>query len=108
MSDVFPALSVLTQLPYIILAITLGYVLTPAQKRLELSMSTGPASLTLTLTLTSLSMILLFILVAYVITIAIQQGLALVRAISVVANITRIYISRRTNVVWGADMCVPQ
>ncbi|MDZ7700834.1 MAG: AI-2E family transporter [Halobacteriales archaeon] len=77
MSGVFAALIILTQLPYIILAIVLAYVLTPAQQRLERHMSAGSAALTLT----SLSVLLLFILVAYIITIAIQQGLALFSAI---------------------------
>lgn len=71
------ALIVLTQLPYILLAIVLAYVLIPVQQRLEQHMSAGLAALTLT----SLSVLLLLILVAYVITIAVQQGLALVSAI---------------------------
>lgn len=77
LSGVFAALIILTQLPYIILAIVLAYVLTPAQQRLERHVSAGTAALTLT----SLSVLLLFILVAYVITIAIQQGLALFTAV---------------------------
>jgi predicted PurR-regulated permease PerM len=76
-SGVFAALIVLTQLPYIFLAIVLAYVLAPAQQRLEQHMSAGSAALALT----SLSVLLLFVLVAYVITIAIQQGLALFNAI---------------------------
>lgn len=76
-SGTFASLIVLTQLPYIILAIVLAYILTPAQKRLEHYMSAGTAALTLT----ALSVLLLFIIVAYVVTIAIQQGLTLFSAI---------------------------
>jgi predicted PurR-regulated permease PerM len=76
-SIVFAALIILTQLPYIILAIVLAYVLTPAQERLERRLSPGPAALILT----GASVLLLFVLVAYIITIAIQQGLALLDAV---------------------------
>ncbi|MDZ7701399.1 MAG: AI-2E family transporter [Halobacteriales archaeon] len=75
LSGAFAALIVLSQLPYIFLAIVLAYVLTPAQQRLERYMSSGSAALTLT----SLSVVILFVLVAYIITIAIQQGMALYR-----------------------------
>lgn len=76
-SGVFAVLIALTQLPYILLAIVLAYVLTPAQQRLEEHLSAGWAALTLT----SLSVLLLFVLVAYIITIAIQQGLTLLTAL---------------------------
>ncbi|QZY00927.1 AI-2E family transporter [Halobaculum rubrum] len=76
-SIVFAALIVLTQLPYIILAIVLAYVLTPAQQRLERRLSAGSAAFTLT----AISVLLLFVLVTYIVTIAIQQGLALFTAI---------------------------
>jgi predicted PurR-regulated permease PerM len=75
-SGAFAAIIVLTQLPYILLAIVLAYILTPAQERLEQHMSSGWAALTLT----SLSVFLLFVLVGYIITIAIQQGVTLYRA----------------------------
>ncbi|WP_338739565.1 AI-2E family transporter [Haloplanus salilacus] len=77
MSGVCAALIVLTQLPYIVLAIILAYVLTPAQRRLERYTSAGTAALSLT----ALSVLLLFVLVAYVTAIALQQGLALFRAV---------------------------
>ncbi len=76
-SGVCAALIVLTQLPYIVLAIILAYVLTPAQRRLERYTSAGTAALSLT----ALSVLLLFVLVAYVTAIALQQGLALFRAV---------------------------
>ena len=76
-SGAFATLILLTQLPYIILAIILAYVLTPTQRRLQQHMSAGLAALTLT----SLSVLLLLIFVAYIIRIAIQQGLALSSAI---------------------------
>ena len=76
-SSVFAALIIVTQLSYIILAIILAYILTPAQQRLEQHVSAGSAALTLT----SLSVLSLFILVGYIITIAIQQGLALVSSV---------------------------
>lgn len=72
-SGVFAAVIIFTQLSYILLAIILAYVLTPAQERLEQHMSAGTAAFALTL----LSVLALFVLVGYIITIAIQQGLAL-------------------------------
>jgi len=77
MSGVLTALIVLTQLPYIMLAIVLAYVLAPAQRRLEQHVSAGSAAITLT----SLSVLLLLALVAYIVTTAIQEGLALLSAI---------------------------
>lgn len=77
LSSVLAAIIIVTQLPYIILAIVLAYVLTPAQKRLEGRISSGSAALILT----SLSVLFLLVLIAYVITVAIQQGLALFGAI---------------------------
>lgn len=76
-SVVFSTLIILTQLPYIVLAIVLAYVLAPAQQRLEQHMSAGSAALALT----SFAVLLLVVLVVYIVTIAIQQGLALFRAI---------------------------
>ena len=76
-SGVFATIIVLSQLPYIFLAIILAYVLTPTQRRLEQYMSAGSAALTLT----SLSVLVLLTLVTFIITVAIQQGLALSSAI---------------------------
>lgn len=72
----FAVLIVLSQLPYILLAVVLAYVLTPTQRRLEQYMSAARAALTIT----SLTVLLLLVLLAYIITIAIQQGLALLAA----------------------------
>ncbi|QLG27157.1 AI-2E family transporter [Halorarum halophilum] len=76
-SSVLAALLVLTQLQYVLLAIVLAYVLAPAQRRLERRMRSDTAALTLI----SLSVFLLFIPVAYVLAVAIQQGLGLLTAI---------------------------
>ena len=70
-------LFVFTQLQYILLAIVLAYVLTPAQRTLERYTS----SVTAALTLISLSVFVLFIPVAYLLTVAIQQGLGLLTAL---------------------------
>lgn len=71
------ALIILTQLAYILLAIILAYVLLPIQRRLEQHLNPGLAALSLTV----LSIVLLLIFITYIITIAIQQGLALASAI---------------------------
>jgi predicted PurR-regulated permease PerM len=76
-SGVLGLLFVFTQLQYILLAIVLAYVLTPAQRKLERYTS----SVTAALTLISFSVFVLFIPVAYLLTVAIQQGLGLLTAL---------------------------
>ncbi|WP_224269206.1 AI-2E family transporter [Haloprofundus salinisoli] len=76
-SGILAALLVLTQLQYILLAIVLAYVLTPAQRRLERHLRSVTAALSLIL----LSVFAIFIPVAYILLVAIQQGLGLLTAI---------------------------
>lgn len=76
-SVILAVLVVLTQLQYVLLAIVLAYVLAPAQRRLERRMRSDTAALVLI----SLSIFALFIPLAYVLTVAIQQGLGLLAAI---------------------------
>ncbi|WP_199174802.1 AI-2E family transporter [Halegenticoccus soli] len=76
-SGVLGLLFVFTQLQYILLAIVLAYVLAPAQRTLERHTSSTTAAFTLI----SLSVVVLFIPVAYLLTVAIQQGLGLLTAL---------------------------
>ena len=71
------ALLVLTYLQYVLLAIVLAYVLTPAQRKLERQMSSMIAAITLILT----SILVVFIPIAYILAIAIQQGLEILTSI---------------------------
>lgn len=66
-------LFVFTQLQYVLLAIVLAYVLVPAQRRLEQYTSPAIAASLLI----ALSVLVLFIPVAYLLAVAIQQGLVL-------------------------------
>ncbi|ELZ63950.1 hypothetical protein C457_18283 [Haloferax prahovense DSM 18310] len=77
MSGVLGLLFVFTQLQYILLAIVLAYVLAPAQRMLERHTSATTAAFTLI----SLSVFVFFIPVAYLLTVAIQQGLELLTAL---------------------------
>ncbi|WP_246308056.1 AI-2E family transporter [Halorarum salinum] len=77
MSSVLAALLVLTQHQYVSLASVLAYVLAPVRRRLERRMRSDTAALTLI----SLATFVLFIPVAYILTVAIQQGLGLLTAI---------------------------
>ncbi|WP_394349504.1 MULTISPECIES: AI-2E family transporter [Haloferax] len=77
MSGVLGLLFVFTQLQYILLAIVLAYVLAPAQRTLERHTSSATAALILI----SLSVVVLFIPIAYLLTVAIQQGLGLLTAL---------------------------
>lgn len=70
-------LIVLTQLQYVLLAIVLAYVLTPVQQRLERYVSSTMAAITLIV----ISIFVIFVPVAYILTIAIQQGLGLLTVI---------------------------
>ena len=76
-SGVLGLLFVFTQLQYILLAIVLAYILAPAQRTLK----SHTTSTTAALTLISLSVFVLFIPVAYLLTVAIQQGLGLLTAL---------------------------
>ncbi|WP_083851146.1 AI-2E family transporter [Halogranum rubrum] len=76
-SGVLGLLFVFTQLQYILLAIVLAYVLAPTQRKLERYMS----SVTAALTLISISVFVIFIPVAYLLAVAIQQGLGLLTAL---------------------------
>ncbi|KAB1190624.1 AI-2E family transporter [Haloferax sp. MBLA0076] len=76
-SGVLGLLFVFTQLQYILLAIVLAYVLAPAQRTLERHTSSATAALILI----SLSVVVLFIPIAYLLTVAIQQGLGLLTAL---------------------------
>ena len=76
-SGVLAALLVFTQLQYILLAVILAYVLAPAQKQLERRLAPETAALVLI----SLSIFVLLLPIAYVLAIAIQEGLELVAAI---------------------------
>ena len=76
-SGILAALLVLTQLQYVLLAVVLAYVLAPAQRRLERHLRPVTAALVLI----SISIFVLLIPVAYILTVAIQQGLELLTAI---------------------------
>ena len=75
-SALLAAVLVVTYLPYILLAVVLAYVLAPVQRRLEQRMSSMTAAITLIVS----SIFVLFIPLAYIIAIAIQQGLELIAA----------------------------
>jgi predicted PurR-regulated permease PerM len=77
LSTVLAALLVFAYLQYVLLAIVLAYVLEPVQRRLERRLSSATAAVA-TITM---SIIVFFIPIAYILTIAIQQGLALLTAI---------------------------
>jgi predicted PurR-regulated permease PerM len=76
-SAVFAALLILPYLQYVLLAVVLAYILTPAQRVFERWMSTTTAALSLI----TVSIVVVLIPIAYVLTIAIQQGLELLTAI---------------------------
>ncbi|MGM0604828.1 MAG: AI-2E family transporter [Halobacteriota archaeon] len=71
------ALLVFTHLQYVLLAIVLAYVLTPAQRTLERRMGSKTAAITLIVC----SILVVFIPLAYILAIAIQQGFELLTAI---------------------------
>lgn len=73
-SALLAALLVFTYLQYVLLAIVLAYVLAPAQRKLEQWTSSVIAAIILIVS----SIFVIFIPLAYVITIAIQQGLELI------------------------------
>ena len=76
-SALVAALLIATYLQYVLLAVVLAYVLVPAQHRLEERMRSDVAAVSLILA----SVVVLFIPVAYVLTVAIRQGLALLATI---------------------------
>lgn len=76
-SGALAALLILPYLQYLLLAIVLAYVLAPAQRTLERWL--GPTATALSLVVVSLFVLL--IPIAYVLTIAVRQGLELVTAI---------------------------
>ena len=76
-STLLAALLVYTYLQYVLFAIVLAYVLTPVQRKLERRMSSMIAAITLILT----SILVVFIPLAYILAIAIQQGLELLTAL---------------------------
>lgn len=76
-SALLAALLLFTYLQYVLLAIVLAYVLAPAQRTLEERMSSIKAAIVLIFS----SVLVLFIPLAYILAIAIQQGLELVTAI---------------------------
>lgn len=76
-SGLLAALLILTHLQYVLLAVVLAYVLAPAQRRFERYTSSARAAVVLI----SLSLFVLLVPVAYVLTIAIQQGIELLSAI---------------------------
>ncbi|WP_418281933.1 AI-2E family transporter [Halorubrum sp. DTA98] len=71
------ALLVVTYLQYVLFAIVLAYVLAPVQRKLERRMSSMIAAITLILT----AILVIFIPLAYILAIAIQQGLGLLTAL---------------------------
>ncbi len=71
------ALLIFTYLQYVLLAIVLAYVLAPVQRKLEQRMSSMTAAITLIVS----SILVVFIPLAYILAIAIQQGLELIAAI---------------------------
>jgi predicted PurR-regulated permease PerM len=76
-SGILAGLIVLTQLQYVLLAIILAYVLAPVQQRLERYLSATMAAVTLIV----ISIFVILVPVAYIFTIAIQQGLGLLAVI---------------------------
>lgn len=76
-SAALAALLVLPYLPYVLLAIVLAYVLVPTQRRLERRMRPATAALSLV----TLSIVAILIPVAYLLTIAIQEGLELLATV---------------------------
>ena len=76
-SALIAALLVVAYLQYILLAIVLAYLLAPAQRKLEQRMSSMKAAITLIFG----SVFVLFIPLAYILAIAIQQGIELIAAI---------------------------
>lgn len=76
-SAVLAALLILPYLQYVLLAIVLAYVLAPAQRTLERRMSATLAALSLI----TLSIFVILIPLAYIVTLAIRQGLELQTAI---------------------------
>ena len=76
-SVVFAALLILPYLQYVLLAVVLAYVLAPVQRAFERWVSPTAAALSLI----ALSIVVVLIPIAYVLTIAIQQGLELLTAI---------------------------
>lgn len=76
-STVLAALLLFAYLQYVLLAIVLAYVLTPVQCRLEQRLSSSTAAVA-TITM---SIIVFIIPIAYILIIAIQQGLTLLTAI---------------------------
>lgn len=76
-SGILACLIVLTQLQFVLLAIVLAYVLTPVQQRLERYVSSTIAAITLI----AISIFAILVPVAYILTIAIQQGLGLIAVI---------------------------
>lgn len=75
-SVILAGLIVLTYLQYVLLAIILAYVLMPAQRRLEQHLSSMLAAASLI----ALSVVVLFLPIAYILTLAVQQGLELLAA----------------------------
>ncbi len=76
-SGILAALLMFTYLQYVLLAIILAYVLAPAQQRLERHLSSATAAGTLTV----LSIFVIFLPIAYLLTLAIQEGLELLTAV---------------------------
>lgn len=76
-STALAVLLVFAYLQYVLLAIVLGYVLAPVQRRLQRRLSSAAAAVA-TITM---SIVAFFVPIAYILTIAFQQGLALLTAI---------------------------
>ncbi|MWV64245.1 AI-2E family transporter [Halorubrum sp. JWXQ-INN 858] len=76
-STLLAALLVSTYLQYVLFAIVLAYVLEPVQRRLERRMSSMIAAITLIVA----SIFVVFVPLAYVLAIAVQQGLELLTAL---------------------------
>lgn len=76
-STVLAALLVFAYLQYVLLAIVLAYVLVPVQRRLERRLSSATAAVA-TITM---SILVFMIPIAYILTIAVQQGLTLLTAV---------------------------
>lgn len=76
-SVLLAALLILPYLQYVLLAIVLAYVLTPAQRALERWMSSLTAAIFLIVT----AIVVIFIPIVYILAVAIQQGIELLTAI---------------------------
>ncbi len=76
-STILATLLIVTYLQYVLLAIILAYILAPAQRKLEQRMRSMTAAIILIVG----SILVLFIPLAYILAIAIQQGLELTAAI---------------------------